>query len=130
MESKFHMYDLEDLNEQIAELKGWVKLPPPACPQWQRPTPNGVECAYVQFRWANDIDVALELLEEMRSGNQHIVIELYGCDAKNPGCMVIVYDNPTYPLKWPLPEGQEYYGSILSVAICKAYIPWKGKQNG
>jgi hypothetical protein len=124
------MYDLEDLNEQIAELKGWVKLPPPACPQWQRPTPNGVECAYVPFRWATDIDVALELLEEMRLGNQHIVIELCGCAAKDPGCMVVVYDNPSYPLKMPLPPEKEYYGSELAMAICKAYIPWKKVSDG
>jgi hypothetical protein len=59
------MNELDELNERIAELKGWIKLPPPAYPKWQRPTQNGVECAYTPFCWANDIDAAYELEDEI-----------------------------------------------------------------
>ena len=55
----------EELNEAIAVAHGWVKLPWPAIPTWQRPTQNGVELGFMKPpEYADNPAAVLELVEE------------------------------------------------------------------
>jgi hypothetical protein len=60
----------EQINEAIFKAKGWVELPPPAAPPWQRPSDGGVESWHSSFPpdYIHDWRLCGELLEEMYAG--------------------------------------------------------------
>ena len=58
----------EQVNEAIFKAKGWEKLPPPAFPEWQRPTKIGVGTWWFKNipDYTHDWRLCGELLEEMQ----------------------------------------------------------------
>lgn len=59
----------EQINEAIFKAKGWVELPPPAAPPWQRPSDGGVESWHSSFPpdYIHDWRLCGELLVEMKT---------------------------------------------------------------
>jgi len=106
----FSKWTDERINEAIFKSKGWVKLPYPAYPKWQRPTP---EYTFSHFGaipdYTHDWRLAGELLEEMK-------------------CDVYFYkDHETDEELLALEKRVEWQPG-LKRAICEAWLAWKGAE--
>jgi len=99
----------EELNEAIFIAKGWVQLPPPAAPPWQRPTEKGVESWFFSFPpdYTHDWRLCGELLEETMNGTP--------VDVGN------VTDG--YMVSWGC--SYDIICRDLKRAICEAWLAWK-----
>ena len=107
----------EQVNEAIFRAKGWVYLPPPAVPAWQRPTKNNVDSRFWYFSfppdYTHDWKLAGELLEEMKGREVSLEycldpLEKWYCELLVTNTMV-----EAYPADTP------------QRAICEAWLAWK-----
>jgi hypothetical protein len=110
------MIENNEVNEAIYRAHGWIKLGPPAVPEWQKPG----ELLFFMRDFANDIFWAWELVEEIVSANYSFKLE----------SLSSVPDNYSMQVR---KRGEEY-GLIQAqapnspLAICKAYLLWKAKK--
>jgi len=78
----------EQVNEAIFKAKGWVALPPPAVPMWQRPTKSDVDSRFWYFSfppdYTHDWRLCGELLEEMKEADVNLqyypTLNKWGCE--------------------------------------------------
>jgi hypothetical protein len=110
----------DELQEAIAVLRGWIKLPWPAVPSLQKPSENGV-ITYVP-NWPKDICAAWELWEELIEA--HFSVKLLQFDY-SPMCYVIMHHRQGHDEGIP---DNEFSGVNASRAICNAWLDWK--ENG
>jgi hypothetical protein len=109
--------DNNEINEQIVRLQGWVKLPLPAVPNWQRPTKDGTKCLYGSLPdYAGQICTAWQLVDEIMESCFGVLI---GTSHEGTFCQILQEDQP---------EIIEY-ADTAPLAICEAYMAWKGKKK-
>ncbi len=113
--------DNDEINERLFKMFGWEKLPPPASPQWQMPTPGGVQLWYgnVPDFLHNDA-AALSLLTGpvVEAGLEW---ELYSYGDLKACC-----------INEPEIFGDHYKGNgpTVAAAICAAVLAWMDKMEG
>jgi hypothetical protein len=105
----------EQINEAIFKAKGWVELPPPAAPPWQRPSDGGVESWHSSFPpdYIHDWRLCGELLEEMRD---KCLVSLMNGRLDNPAWVCSIFLNPA---------GISTIASTPQRVICEAWLAWK-----
>ncbi len=108
----------DELNEAIFKAKGWIKLPPPASPNWQRPTANGVEHWWFKniLDYTHDWRLAGELLEEMK--HNEVSLEYFLTPVEKWECQVA--------LRGTLVEA--YFADTPQRAICEAWLACKADE--
>lgn len=108
----------DEINEQIAYLQGWVRVAPPAIPEWQRPTVNGTECLCSGLpNWAGQICTAWQLVDEIVESCYGVMMGVFG--REGAFCEILQEGQP---------EIKEY-ADTAPLAICEAYMAWKGKKK-
>jgi hypothetical protein len=60
----------DELNDAIMEAHGWSKLPFPAMPKWQKPSPVGAVACFSSPNYAEDIAAAYALEDEIPEVDQ------------------------------------------------------------
>lgn len=104
----------EQVNEAIFKAKGWEKLPPPAFPEWQRPTKIGVGTWWFKNipDYTHSWELCGELLEEMQPADVDL---MYFMSLNKWGVDWLDNDEVEHELYAPTPKR----------AICEAWLAWK-----
>lgn len=123
----FSKWTDEQVNEAVFKANGWVKLPFPAIPKWQRPSKDGVEYWYISLipDYTHDWRRCGELLEEMGDAIK---------DGWEFSCEHSDLDG-LEPLKWRVwmtrfTDNPEDFRSVCAIsdnpkrAIAEGYLMW------
>lgn len=108
--------DNNEINEQIVRLQGWIHMGWPAMPAWQRPTGHGMEGLEIMPDYAGQICTAWQLVDEIMESCFGVLI---GTSHEGTFCQILQEDQP---------EIIEY-ADTAPLAICEAYMAWKGKKK-
>ena len=118
----------EEVNETIFKAQGWVHLPIPASPRWQRPTERGTDYwFYLVPDFVGEWAQTGKLLDELaQAAEDDWQIGMWNCvGALLDEKWTITLDKITRFEDGAV--GMEVIGKSLQRAICEAWLKWKEK---
>lgn len=109
-----------ELQESVARLLGYEKLPPPAYPAWQRPTKDGTEGLSELPPWSKNIMYAWLLVDIMIENG-------FFLEMRTPN----LFGEPFWirVLEMNVRDGYVAFGAgpTMPIAICNVFFDWRKK---
>lgn len=106
----------ECLDELVAiRIFGYIRIPHPGVPKFQKPTDNGVEALYYTPRYSSEINEAWEVVEKLAKEPKAWVIETVNIDT---GLIYMV----TYWGDSVETDQEAVTSSTAPLAICRASL--------